>query len=447
MQYVYKPKQSKTYRARYTVGESPRLYDVTLKTRDREDAVLKLRNLVHEEQEEQRGNIAPRRVRETASQPVEGLFSRYVDDLEKKGCAHDYIKVIRLRLSRLFAACKWEHVSDIHAMDFLEWRRNQSLAPKTLNHYLDAPRAFLNWLVKQELLEKNPLEHLDKVDNRVRERDSRRAFTPEELKKLLNSVTGRNEFAYRLLLCTGLRVREARNLQWRDVDLESEEPRICLRAEATKSRRADIIPIPRILADMLRLRKPNGIRETARVITPGLPEMRTFEHDLRMAGIALVDDKGRGITRHTFRRTYVTILQIHLENVPPLVAQHLARHHCLNLTDRAYTDRTQLPLAETIEKFDHFIRSLSLTRNLTHNGGNSGANLSKSVQTQFEGVKNEKLEEVANEVVTIGSPSENTSRSTSEVVPREGIEPSPLFRERILSPQRLPFRHRGFFID
>jgi hypothetical protein len=30
-----------------------------------------------------------------------------------------------------------------------------------------------------------------------------------------------------------------------------------------------------------------------------------------------------------------------------------------------------------------------------------------------------------------------------QVVPREGIEPSPLFRERILSPQRLPFRHRG----
>ncbi len=31
----------------------------------------------------------------------------------------------------------------------------------------------------------------------------------------------------------------------------------------------------------------------------------------------------------------------------------------------------------------------------------------------------------------------------SETVPGEGLEPSPFCKERILSPQRLPFRHPG----
>jgi site-specific recombinase XerD len=70
-------------------------------------------------------------------------------------------------------------VADVKAQEFLEWRRNQSFAPKTLNHYLDTARAFLNWLVKQELIEKNPLIHLDKVDNRLREQAEPRAFTPD----------------------------------------------------------------------------------------------------------------------------------------------------------------------------------------------------------------------------------------------------------------------------
>ena len=35
------------------------------------------------------------------------------------------------------------------------------------------------------------------------------------------------------------------------------------------------------------------------------------------------------------------------------------------------------------------------------------------------------------------------SKLLMRLVPREGLEPSPSFEERILSPQRLPFRHPG----
>ena len=33
--------------------------------------------------------------------------------------------------------------------------------------------------------------------------------------------------------------------------------------------------------------------------------------------------------------------------------------------------------------------------------------------------------------------------AVNEVVPRAGVEPAPSYEERILSPQRLPFRHPG----
>ena len=208
MQFIFKPKQSKTYRARYTVGDDPRVYDVSLKTQNKEEAALKLRTLLIEAEQEKKGIIAPRQIRETASRPVQELFSEYVADLHQRGRDNEYIDKVRSRLPILFEACHWANVGRIKAQDFLGWRREQTFAPKTLNHYLDTARGFLNWLVKQELLEKNPLLHLDKVDNRLREQAEPRAFTPDEIGRLL-AVSGRNEFAYLLMLCTGLRVTEA----------------------------------------------------------------------------------------------------------------------------------------------------------------------------------------------------------------------------------------------
>jgi hypothetical protein len=186
MQFIFKPNNSKTFRARYTLSDSPRVYDVSLRTRNKEDAEARLKVLVHEH--EQLGEISPRLIRETARRPVAELFAEYVADLGRKGCAADYIKMVRNRLPLLFGACKWRAMSDIKAADFLAWRRKQDFAPKTLNHYLDTARAFINWLVKQELVEKNPLLHLDKVDNRKAEQAPRRAFTPDELSRLLQGA-------------------------------------------------------------------------------------------------------------------------------------------------------------------------------------------------------------------------------------------------------------------
>ena len=209
MQFIFKPKQSKVWRARYTLSDSPRVYDVSLRTRNREDAEARLKTVIHEHEMELRGEISPRMVRRTAQRPVAEVFAEYMDDLAHKGYASDYTRAVRLRLVHLFEACKWNTVSDVKAPEFLAWRRKQTFAPKTLNHYLDAARTFLNWLVKQELLEKNPLLHLDKVDNSKAEQAPRRAFTPDELRHLLQNA-GRGEVPYLFLLCTGLRVREAK---------------------------------------------------------------------------------------------------------------------------------------------------------------------------------------------------------------------------------------------
>jgi hypothetical protein len=96
-----------TYRARYTVGGDPRLYDVSLKTRNQEEAVMKLRQLVNDEEEERKGNIAPRRIRETAKRPAAELFAEYVADLRQRGRDNEYIDKVRSRLPLLFDACEW----------------------------------------------------------------------------------------------------------------------------------------------------------------------------------------------------------------------------------------------------------------------------------------------------------------------------------------------------
>ena len=53
----------------------------------------------------------------------------------------------------------------------------------------------------------------------------------------------RHRLAYRLILATGLRRDELKQLRWGDVKLNAPMPCIQLRAETTKAKRADVLPL------------------------------------------------------------------------------------------------------------------------------------------------------------------------------------------------------------
>ena len=139
--------------------------------------------------------------------------------------------------------------------------RGTAMSTKNIGRCLRARRiscmkGFCRWCTDAKRLDENPCEHVKRVDQTGDRRRVRRALWYEECVRLL-AVAGPRELIYRLALGTGLRKREIRRLQWRDLQIEdSDRPCIALRPEATKSKRADTLPLSSDLAARLRAARP-----------------------------------------------------------------------------------------------------------------------------------------------------------------------------------------------
>ena len=104
----------------------------------------------------------------------------------------------------------------------------------------------------------------------------------DECRSLLG-IKSEHNLCYRLALGTGLRRRELRLLEWRDVRIDGEDAkrsRLELRAEATKARRADTLPLSDDLAARLRAARPAFVLPTTRVLKRVPTDRRWIATDL-----------------------------------------------------------------------------------------------------------------------------------------------------------------------
>lgn len=147
---------------------------------------------------------------------------------------------------------------------------------------------------------------------------------------------------YMLAGWTGLRRNEIRQLTWGDVQLGSLPAKIALRANTTKSKRADALPIHPQLADALRDWKPSNAGPGDHVVST-VPLMKFLRADLALAGIPDKDEAGRYVDFHSLRVSLSTMLAAN--RVSPRAAQALMRHTDPRLTASVYTDEKLLPLA------------------------------------------------------------------------------------------------------
>jgi integrase len=246
-------------------------------------------------------------------------------------------------------------------------------------------RGFARWLVKAQRLRHDPLAALafaatrDDDEGRVR-----RSLTREETARLLTSAERRPESElrlvrvgkhkgeerakvrekslaharrvglqrrtiYLLVLWSGLRRSEVEKLQWGDLTLDSERPVIQLRASATKSRRADRLPIhSELQAALMRWREAVGkpAKDPKACVFPGTPSMKAFKADLTQAGIAY-EIAGKGVVDfHALRKTYSTLLAA--AHVPQRIRQAAMRHADPRLTETTYMDEEVLPVFEHV---------------------------------------------------------------------------------------------------
>jgi hypothetical protein len=210
--------------------------------------------------------------------------------------------------------------------------------------------------VKRKRMAANPLAELRGVETAGKLRRERRALTDDEIVALLAAVPERHKLAYHVLLSTGLRRDELRQLHWGDVKLTATMPCIELRAETTKGKRGDVLPLRKDVAMMLE--EARGDAEDADPVCRTLPSMDSHKRYLTRAGIPYEDDRGRRADFHALRHTYGSRLA--KAGIAPRVAMSLMRHTEMDLTMKVYTDPRVFDLAGAVEKLPALVPLLPL---------------------------------------------------------------------------------------
>jgi integrase len=160
---------------------------------------------------------------------------------------------------------------------------------------------------------------------------------------------------YRAAAFSGLRAQELASLTVHSFDLDGNPPTVCVESCYSKHRRTDVLPLEEDLALRLHshLADCNGhslwpgqwFRKAARMLRKGLADARKEWVEFVPAGkerearetsdyLRDKDREGHVADFHSLRHGFITYLVT--ANVPPKVAQTLARHSTITLTMDRY---------------------------------------------------------------------------------------------------------------
>jgi len=318
--------------------------------------------------------------------PLAELRTKYLAHLQGRA-GKSHVKRSKLYISQIMAGCKMLTMRDCipeRLERYLNELPDQGLGSKAINDRLVYFRAMLNWAVRAGELPYNPILSVQKRKT-TGKIHPRRALTDDEISRLLAAAldgpirrarkvyqnrprkdgtfkpaelklrtqaeladVGRHvALTYRLLLDTGLRKNEARQLTWADLDLDA--GLLHCRAEWTKNARDAELPLVPALWDALKdwkAKHPNSTKPADRVARIGANFRRIFEDDRKAAGIVKKDAAGRFFDIHAMRHTFGTRLGA-LPGVDPKTVQSLMRHATPNITFALYVhaDKNRLKSA------------------------------------------------------------------------------------------------------
>jgi integrase len=338
-------KKSKFYSVRYQCDWMAKPKEINLKVTEKEVAEKKFTIYVNELEREHYGFQSTRALKEAAEREIKPFLDRFIRHKVGNRSKH-YIQTVRACIERICLKCNWIYLKDIRADEFEDWRADQDLHPKTLNEYLGAFSSFCQWLYKNKFVPENPFCIVDRLPTN-RQEDTRRAFSLDEVKRLLKvETTLEIKTGYMLGLYCGLRRNEINTLKWFDVHLDCKKPKIVLRSVNTKNGKSASIPLIPVIADYLRQYKK--VCHDQEFVTGRLPRMPRMLKDWEVAGIEYIDDRGRYANFHCLRHTLCTML--HNAGVSLRIAQAIMRHSDPKLTAMTYTDQFFLDQRSALEK-------------------------------------------------------------------------------------------------
>lgn len=263
---------------------------------------------------------------------------KYLHHLREQGRSEKHVRSTGLAIDQAAALAGISAVRQITppALDRIKQRLiagNRS--NRTANAYIQAIKAL------QKFMLEGGSARLPEMAKR-----QRRAFTPDELQRLLvvpEAIESGRAFRYLMHARSGLRFSESGKLTWDMIDLTEGAERFVLPVSLTKNKRKAIVPIASDLAEQLLQRRPMAITPGGARVFPTRIALKTLLRDVERAGIERVSEAGQ-LDLHSLRDTFDTFLL--RSGCKPLIAQWLMRHTgsmdgVSSLTTERYPDKSQ----------------------------------------------------------------------------------------------------------
>jgi site-specific recombinase XerC len=293
------------------------------------EAMLRERGLIDPEDE---------RLAQQRAFPISGHLVAFEKSLAPN--TEKYIKQLMSRVRRLIEECGFDVAGDIDpetvTTTLQDMREDEGFGHRTYNHYVQALNTFCNWLVKSRRLPGNPVVSVERLNNDVDIRHPRRALSPDEVRKLVesaqNSEESIQEFSgevrariYMISFMTGLRRKEIASLTPQSFDLDADPPTVTIKATVSKHRKKDVLPLHPELVTMVR-EWIDGIAPD-QLLFEHLERRRTWlmvRKDLERVGIPYKTEEGIADFHAAGRHSHVTELLRSGASLPE--ARELARH-------------------------------------------------------------------------------------------------------------------------
>lgn len=350
-------KESKTYSC--SVWIKGKKTTRSLRTTHKDRAEQRERELLQVIELQEMGRPVPSHLFGAPSRSIAEYLKEYENSLRSRDFKAKHVHDTVTRIETLCRACKWSELEDISPITFERWRSGvprcertgRTLGGKTIVEYLTSIRAFLNWLKRQGIVEKNVLEHVEKGDIRGTERKKRRVWTDEDLERFMQYGKPPKRADYRLavwiLRWTGLRKNELATLRWGDLHLDAESPFLIVRSGVSKNRKNERVPLMgKVSAKLHSIRSDNWTTET-KVLPFKIPGSEQLKADLKRAGVVYRNDFG-DLDFHALRYTFGHWLASN--GVPLLTIQSILRHSDPSTTARHYMNVAGLSMNKTLEE-------------------------------------------------------------------------------------------------
>jgi len=287
---------------------------------------------------------------------MDDLVAMFRQALADKGSTANHVDKTVKRLQTVLDGCKIATTADMTTTAIERYLADQrtskakggklrGFSRATSNHYAAAIKQFSAWLLRERIVNTDPLSDLKSLNAKV-DRQERMVLGADDLRRLVQTTRTEPErfsmsgpdraLLYQLAVETGLRASELRSLTRASFDLAAADPIVTIEAADAKNRRRDTLPLRSGVVAILLVHMEHKTPNTPVFVLPPKPEMaRMLRADAKAAGVRTADDSGRRLDFHSLRHTFITNLAA--AGVHPKTAQVLARHSTVTLTLDRYS--------------------------------------------------------------------------------------------------------------